>query len=102
MHGRSRRERQAASAYPCGTGKHAEIAYPVEGIEIAKNGAENRVDDREPLAREIRSYRSGLFKKLDGAVFDHQILIDEKPTYYCFANETKNLADAKVFAQLTP
>lgn len=29
---------------------------------------------------------------------DHQIFIDEKPNYYCFANETKNMTGAEVFA----
>ncbi len=30
---------------------------------------------------------------------DHQIFIDEKPSYYCFSNETKNMTGAEVFAQ---
>lgn len=30
--------------------------------------------------------------------FDHQIFIEEKPDYYCFANETKNMTGAEVFA----
>ncbi|MCI0599149.1 MAG: GFA family protein [Beijerinckiaceae bacterium] len=40
----------------------------------------------------------GLFD--DGAqwVFDAQIFIDEKPSYYSFANQTKNLTGAEVFA----
>mgnify|MGYP000675211619 CR=1 FL=1 len=29
----------------------------------------------------------------------HQIFIDEKPAYYCFANETHNMTGAEVFAQ---
>ena len=32
-------------------------------------------------------------------VMDHQIFIDEKPAYYDFANETKNMTGAEVFAQ---
>lgn len=31
--------------------------------------------------------------------FDHQIFIDEKPEYYDFANDTKNMTGAEVFAQ---
>ena len=30
--------------------------------------------------------------------FDHQIFIDEKPKYYDFANETKNMTGEQVFA----
>lgn len=39
---------------------------------------------------------------LDSSVkfdFTHQIFIDEKPDYYSFANETKNMTGAEVFAQ---
>lgn len=31
--------------------------------------------------------------------FDHQIFIDEKPSYYCFSNETNNMTGAEVFAE---
>jgi hypothetical protein len=31
--------------------------------------------------------------------FDHQIFIDEKPDYYAFVNETRNMTGAEVFAQ---
>ncbi|MEA5624320.1 GFA family protein [Nostoc sp. UHCC 0251] len=44
----------------------------------------------------------GLFEKCEGLVFDHQVFIDEKPKYYCFADETKNLTGAEVFAQFAP
>jgi len=41
---------------------------------------------------------AGLFD-LDGELeFDHQIFIDEKPSYYCFADKTKNMTGAEVFA----
>jgi hypothetical protein len=40
----------------------------------------------------------GLFEAGD-YIFDHQIFIEEKPSYYCFANETKNMTGAEVFAQ---
>lgn len=39
----------------------------------------------------------GLFN-IEGLVFDHQIFIDEKPEYYRFANETKDMTGAEVFA----
>jgi hypothetical protein len=38
----------------------------------------------------------------EGLVFDRQIFIDEKPEYYSFANETKNMTGAEVFAQFAP
>ncbi len=31
--------------------------------------------------------------------FDHQVFIDEKPSYYSFANETQNLTGAELFAK---
>lgn len=34
--------------------------------------------------------------------FDQQIFIEEKPAFYSFANETKNLTGAEVFAQFPP
>lgn len=44
----------------------------------------------------------GLFDNCKGLIFEHQVFIDEKPEYYCFANETKNLTGAEVFAQFAP
>lgn len=41
----------------------------------------------------------GTLANQDGFVFDHQIFIEEKPSYYCFANDTKNMTGAEVFAQ---
>ena len=42
----------------------------------------------------------GLFSDVDEAVaMDHQIFIDEKPHYYDFANQTKKMTGAEVFAQ---
>ena len=34
--------------------------------------------------------------------FDHQIFIDEKPNYYSFSNQTKNMTGAEVFAAHAP
>ncbi len=45
---------------------------------------------------------AGLFGMDDALVFDHQIFIDEKPSYYSFENETENLTGAEVFAQYAP
>lgn len=44
----------------------------------------------------------GIFEQREGVIFDHQVFIEEKPEYYCFANETKNLTGAEVFAQFAP
>jgi hypothetical protein len=44
----------------------------------------------------------GIFDNSEGLVFEHQVFIDEKPEYYSFANETKNLTGAELFAQFTP
>jgi hypothetical protein len=41
----------------------------------------------------------GLFDNGEAWVFDQQIFIDEKPLFYSFANQTKNLTGAEVFAQ---
>ncbi len=43
----------------------------------------------------------GLFD-LQGLVFDHQVFIDSKPAYYAFANKTKEMTGAEVFAQYAP
>jgi hypothetical protein len=42
---------------------------------------------------------AGIFDRLEGFIFESQIFIDEKPDYYCFANETTNLTGAELFAQ---
>ncbi len=34
--------------------------------------------------------------------FDKQIFIDEKPSFYCFANETNKMTGAEVFAKYAP
>lgn len=40
----------------------------------------------------------GLFEASSKFKFDHQIFIEEKPEYYDFANETKNMTGEEVFA----
>ena len=44
----------------------------------------------------------GLFYSQDDLVFDHQIFIDRKPGYDAFANETRDLTEAEVFAMYAP
>lgn len=41
----------------------------------------------------------GLFENAPSLIFDHQIFIDEKPEYYSFENQTKNMTGEEVFAQ---
>lgn len=46
---------------------------------------------------------AGIFDNIsEGFVFEHQVFIDEKPEYYSFANETKNMTGAELFAQFAP
>ncbi len=45
---------------------------------------------------------AGFFKNTEGMVFDHQIFIDEKPEYYRFANDTKNMTGQEVFDMYAP
>ncbi len=41
----------------------------------------------------------GLFDDDKNLVFDHQVFIDEKPSYYSFADETKDMTGAEIFAK---
>jgi len=45
---------------------------------------------------------AGIFDISEDLVLDHQLFIDEKPKYYSFANETKNMTGAEVFAMFAP
>lgn len=45
---------------------------------------------------------AGIFDHSEGFVLEHQVFIDEKPEYYSFANETKNLTGAELFSQSAP
>jgi len=40
---------------------------------------------------------AGLFDNVENFNFDHQIFIEEKPEYYAFHNNTKNMTGAEVF-----
>ncbi|BAZ18592.1 glutathione-dependent formaldehyde-activating GFA (plasmid) [Calothrix sp. NIES-4071] len=41
----------------------------------------------------------GIFDNNEGFILEHQVFIDEKPEYYSFANETKDMTGAELFAQ---
>jgi hypothetical protein len=41
---------------------------------------------------------AGLFGKPEEFVFDHQVFIDEKPHFYSFAGETKDMTGPELFA----
>ena len=43
----------------------------------------------------------GLFDSEEQFQFDHQIFIDKKPSFYSFANVTKDMTEEEVFAQYT-
>ncbi len=45
---------------------------------------------------------AGIFDDGEGFVFDNQVFIDEKPQYYSFANETKNMTGEEIFAMFAP
>lgn len=44
----------------------------------------------------------GLFDDDSGLVFEQQVFIDEKPSYYKFANKTEELTGAELFAKFAP
>lgn len=44
----------------------------------------------------------GLFEDAESFVLDLQVFIDEKPEYYCFSNETRNMTGEEVFAEYSP
>ena len=43
----------------------------------------------------------GLFENINNLTFDLQVFIDEKPSYYCFSNDTKNMTGREVIAQFS-
>ena len=45
---------------------------------------------------------AGILDRPDGLSLTGQIFIDEKPAFYDFANETKNMTGAEVFAMFAP
>jgi hypothetical protein len=45
---------------------------------------------------------AGLLSNEGSLVFDHQIFTEEKPDYYRFANQTREMTGAEVFASYAP
>ena len=45
---------------------------------------------------------AGIFNNESDLVLKHQVFIDEKPEYYSFDNETKNMTGEELFAQFAP
>lgn len=45
---------------------------------------------------------AGLFDDDKAFVFESQVFIDEKPSYYDFANKTEDMTGAEVFAKYAP
>ncbi len=44
----------------------------------------------------------GLFEDDENLVFDHQVFIDERPSYYQFAGETLEMTGAEILAKYAP
>ena len=44
----------------------------------------------------------GIFDGDESFVLDLQVFIDEKPEYYCFSNETRNMTGKEAFAEYAP
>lgn len=44
----------------------------------------------------------GLFEGDENLVFESQVFIDEKPSFYSFANETHDMTGAELFAKYGP
>ena len=42
---------------------------------------------------------AGIFDSDEGFVFDHQVFIDEKPSFYGFSNQTHDMTGAELFAK---
>jgi hypothetical protein len=45
---------------------------------------------------------AGLFDDDKSFVFDHQVFVDEKPSFYTFANETSDMTGPELFAKFAP
>jgi hypothetical protein len=45
---------------------------------------------------------AGAFDDQSGLKFTNQVFIDEKPDWYAFSNETKNMTGAEIFAMFAP
>jgi len=45
---------------------------------------------------------AGALEESDGLVLTHEIFVDEKPSFYDFANDTERMTGAEVFAKFAP
>jgi len=45
---------------------------------------------------------AGLFEDSSHMVLSHQVFIDNKPEFYSFSNETKDMTEAEIFAMYAP
>lgn len=45
---------------------------------------------------------AGLFDDDKMFAFDHQVFIDEQPSFYSFSNKTENMTGAELFAKYAP
>ena len=52
------------------------------------------------VGKEFYEVSAGAFDDASGFKFTSQIFVDEKPPYYDFANKTKNMTGAEVFAEM--
>jgi hypothetical protein len=44
---------------------------------------------------------AGLFEDSSSFNFDHQVFIEQKPEYYSFSNDTKNMTGEEMFAEFS-
>ncbi len=91
------------------------------GVDVSISGAENvSVFDSSEWAergfcrncgthlfyrlKEAKQYMMpvDLFDSSENLVFDTQVFIDEKPSFYRFANETREMTGAEIFAMYAP
>jgi hypothetical protein len=54
------------------------------------------------IAKDMHFVSAEAFDDVSGMALTSQIFIDEKPSYYDFANKTHNMTGAEVFAQFAP
>ena len=91
------------------------------GVDVSIDGEENvSIFDSSPWAerafcgtcgthlfyriKETRQHMVpvGLLDGDENLVFDQQVFIDEKPSFYSFANETHDMTGAEIFAKYAP
>ena len=45
---------------------------------------------------------AGIFEDQEQFVFDSQVFIDRKPSFYSFSNKTKDMTEAEIFEMYAP